>query len=109
MEYRYPQIRPDVIKSLQDYAFDGVPTGDFLRAVLENDLMEAFGRADDDNTAALRWIVSYVYNELPAPCHGSPENVSMWLERFRLAREDAATCSTEELEAAAQILDRGQK
>lgn len=74
------RIRPDVIRSLDRYARERIPTGGFLRAVLSNDLRGAFGRADADNRAALADIVSYVYNFLPAACWGSPQAVAAWLQ-----------------------------
>lgn len=68
-----------ILESLNAYAKEGRPTGGFLRAVLENNLSEAFGRADEENRKCLFEIVSYVYNELPIPCWGSPEKVKAWL------------------------------
>ena len=53
-------------------------TGDFLGAVLSNDLMEAIGRADDDSMASLKYIAMFIYNELPRDCHGSKDIVSQW-------------------------------
>jgi len=68
------------VVSLRSYADSGRPTGGFLRAVLENDLMEAVGRADHSSLVNLADICRYVYNDIPAPCHGSPEKVSEWLQ-----------------------------
>lgn len=70
------------IDGLVRYAFEGVPVGDFLEAVLENNLMEAYGRADETNTYAMLQIVTFVYNYMPAPCHGSPEKVAAWIKWF---------------------------
>ena len=68
-------------KSLDRYAEKRIPTGGFLKAVLENDLQQAFARADNSNYIALRAIVRYVYNHLPADCWGSPEKVKAWLDK----------------------------
>jgi len=68
------------IDGLRRYADDGIPPGGFLMAVLENNLMEAFGRADEQNTLDMVEIAAYVYNEIPSVCHGSPERVTAWLE-----------------------------
>ena len=84
---QYDLIRPDIRASLDRYAERGIPTGDFLRAVLSNDLMDAMGRADDYNRSTLYEICSYVYNELPGLCHGSPEYVNRWLEKHRQRAE----------------------
>lgn len=61
------------------YIVNRTPTGDFLRAVLENNLMEAFGRADRLNTFCMKGIVSFIYNEAPIASHGSPEKVKKYL------------------------------
>ena len=76
---------PEVKESLLRYWHQRIPTGDFLRAVLENNLREAFGRADDTNRRHLGEIVNWCYWELPSPAWGSPEKVRAWL-----AQEDVA-------------------
>jgi len=83
-------MRQDIKESLDRYAKEGVPTGDFLRAVLENDLMEAFGRADIDNREDMFDICSYVYNDIPAASHGSPVKVKKWIEYWGERRRAAA-------------------
>jgi hypothetical protein len=69
--------------SFDRYAQHGIPCGDFLNAVLENNLMESFGRADVQNRFILFDICSYVYNEMPYSCHGSKEKVKAWIESKR--------------------------
>jgi len=64
------------------YAKGQYPTGDFLRAVLENDLMQAFGRADETSLKCLKDIAMFVYNEMPINCHGSKEIVKQWTEQM---------------------------
>jgi hypothetical protein len=54
--------------------------GDFLIALLSNDLMEAFGRADDTNRAAMFEWCRWLYNEAPLGSYGSKEAVRQWLE-----------------------------
>jgi len=75
----YDKIKPEIIASIRRYADQHCPTGDFLRAVLENDLKEAVGRADDYNIRVIPEIVRYCYNEIPCNCWGSPERVKTWL------------------------------
>lgn len=77
----------DAIDSLQHYATSGRPTGGFLQAVLENDLMEAMGRADESSRINLFFICSYIYNDMPAPCWGSPAKVAAWLLMMRERRD----------------------
>lgn len=41
----------------------GYPGGSFVTAIVNNDLMEAFGRADHINLNAIRFYVSLIYNQ----------------------------------------------
>jgi hypothetical protein len=69
----------DLAESLTAYRDHHRPTGDFLRAVLENDLLTACAHADHINRTRLYRIVQFVYSQLPSPCYGSPEKVNAWL------------------------------
>jgi len=62
---------------------DKIPTGGFLRSVLANDLMEAFGRADIYNRKVMFDICSYIHNHMPMTSWGSYEIVDEWLKRKR--------------------------
>ena len=59
------QIPESTMEGLRNYLYEGVPCGNFLSAVIDNDLTEALGRADSDNRKALHSIVGLVYNEFP--------------------------------------------
>ncbi len=67
--------------ALQRYATDRNPVGDFLTAVLENNLLRAVSHADSINIQLLPDYVRYAYNQMPAACWGSPEKVTAWLNR----------------------------
>ncbi len=69
-------------ESIDLYVSTGCPTGGFLNSVLENNLKEAIGRADDDALENLPHIVAYLYNNVPGCCWGSPENVKKWYQDF---------------------------
>lgn len=56
-----------------------IPTGSCVRAILANDLMEAFGRADDRTAVEMKSIVTYIYNKIPGACWGSYGKVDAWL------------------------------
>lgn len=75
-------MRWDVKESLDEYAKNGRPTGGFLEAFLANDLMGAVGRADGDNIQCFREIARYIYNDMPAGCHGSYQKIHDWTNRF---------------------------
>lgn len=68
------------ITSLEEYVRIGRPTGDFLEAILSNDLMDAFGRADFENRGLMFEYTSYVYNKMPIGCHGSRKHYKLWVE-----------------------------
>jgi hypothetical protein len=83
--YRYLgyYVPQNTIDELRRYAFNGVPLGGFLEAVVSNDLVSAVSRADSYNQNNLPALVVYVYNELPAECWGSRETYEHWLDKFR--------------------------
>ena len=62
------------------YLEHGVPPGDFLTAVLENNLMEAVGRADEHSLAGLKGLCSFLYCDVPRLCRGSSERVEQWIK-----------------------------
>ena len=71
----------------------GEHPGGFLTALLSNDLMDAFGRADEDNTAAMRNWVVYLYNYAPSGCFGSPEKFKAWEARGGLLGHEVASAA----------------
>ena len=68
------------------YIEHGIPPGDFLTAVICNDLREACARADDENRYLLWDYVRFFYNYTPTGCWGSPEKMKVWIASFD--RED---------------------
>jgi hypothetical protein len=69
---------PYMTDGLKLYVERGILPGDFLIALLSNDLLEAFRRADDNNTAAMRDWAAFLHNQLPRGCQGSREDVQAW-------------------------------
>ena len=69
------------VQSLQRYIEYHIPTGSFLRCVLENDLFGAVSRADNTNIRRIPEIVLYIRNNLPCESYGSPEKVHTWLTK----------------------------
>jgi len=76
--------------ALLDYVQYGHPVGGFLTAVLENNLKEAFGRADNFNAASLRSIVCWLYNYAPAHCWGRQGAMEYYRECLAKAKEQVA-------------------
>ncbi len=73
----------NVSADLYAYMNDGVPCGDFLTACLENNLANAFGRADEQNRDYLMHIVAFIWNELPGNIWGSQQKVQAHLASFK--------------------------
>lgn len=73
-------IGENMMGALTRYINDRLRPGDFLSAVLSNDLKEACGRADHHNKEILFEYVNYLYNYCPAACWGSYEKVNEWLK-----------------------------
>lgn len=65
--------------AVRRYLFEGVPPGDFLTAVLENDLGEACARADATNRVMLHDYMIFFYNFAPSSSFGSPRLFREWV------------------------------
>ena len=66
-------------EGLRNYFYEGKPAGDFLMAVLRNDLMDVCGRADIKNQRILFEYCRFLYNSAPHGSYGSSDNVKNWL------------------------------
>lgn len=64
---------------LARYIAERRPVGGFLRAVLENDLMNTYRRADEGALPKVHYIVSFLVSHAPADCWGSLDAVVAWL------------------------------
>lgn len=79
-----------MIHTLKEYVIRGVTPGNFMYAVLSNDLKEAFGRADECSASAMRTLVTFCYNEIPGNAWGSPEIVDNWVKSGGLKGQNAS-------------------
>lgn len=75
-------IPEHMMAALADYIERGLKPGDFLCAVIRNDMVEARARADIGNLRALQAYAAYLYDEAPAECWGSAEKMEAWMARF---------------------------
>jgi len=64
---------------LYHYITKGIAPGGFLMAVLENNLRNAVGQADQVNIRAIPEYIQFLYNYAPSGCWGSEEKVDKWL------------------------------
>lgn len=76
----YAQIPAHMQEAIRRYVVQGLQPGDFLTAVITNDLLNAVNRADADNLPLLKLYMRWFYNEAPAPCWGSRQNMTEWMK-----------------------------
>jgi len=74
----YSRLPEHMQGAARRYIENGISGGSFLTEVFSNRLVQAYGRADDQNTAAMRNWADFLYNEAPRGCWGSPELVDEW-------------------------------
>jgi len=67
----------------------GICTGAFLAAVLKNNLVDAFGAADDINAGRMRDWATWLWSDIPAAAWGSVEKMRAWTEARKQAKADA--------------------
>jgi len=64
---------------LQRYIENHIAPGDFLSAVIKNDLKNAVEYADDENLHNLPAYVTFLYNQAPSTCWGSKKIFNQWI------------------------------
>lgn len=67
------------------YLVDFIEPGDFMLAVLRNQLTESFGRADDMNRKHMFEIATFVYEYVPMAARGN--NVESWLAQRKVTAD----------------------
>ena len=67
------------------YLQHGIKPGGFATAVLENNLVEAYGRADETNAACMKDWAGWLYNNAPRGCWGDPGTVQEWMSHRGLS------------------------
>ncbi len=77
--YDYSGLPEGLRDGMKRYVEDGIHAGGFLTACLENDLVGAVNRADENNLPRLQDIVHWLYWEAPHVCWGTKEKVYDWL------------------------------
>lgn len=78
--YGLDRLPQHMHKTARLYVLHGIQGGGFFTALVENNLMRAFARADDANTAALRDWAMWLHIHAPSGCYGSPERVAAWVQ-----------------------------
>ena len=67
-------------EAIADYIVHRDRPGDFLQAIVCNDLGKASAHADGTNVCLLAAYHSFFYTYAPSACHGSKEAMEAWLE-----------------------------
>jgi len=76
----YSKVPVDhMVDAVRRYIEKRIPPGDFLTAVICNDLAKAVRHADEANAKNLITWVRFFYNEIPAVAWGSKEKMKDWL------------------------------
>lgn len=74
----YSRLPEHMQEGARRYIENGIPGGSFLHAVLSNNFVEAFAKADRINSAVMKTWAEWLYNECPLSAWGSEENVAEW-------------------------------
>lgn len=72
-----------ILPGIARYLVSGIVPGDFLTAMLTNDLRGVIQGADDQNIMALPAIWNFLYNNIPSSAWGSRERLAKWVEERR--------------------------
>jgi len=87
MTITYNRVPPHMREEVQAYVETGRVPGDFLVAMLENNLVRVLQLADDINRMQLDQWALFLYHNAPALCWGSKEKVAAWVARRGMANE----------------------
>ncbi len=82
-KFRNFYIPERMMGGIKRYIENGIVPGSFLTAVIQNNLREAVGQADDENLKNIPAYVSYFYNEAPSGCWGSKKKMEEWVDTFQ--------------------------
>ena len=79
----YAAIPDDMKDSIIKYIEYGAEPGNFLTAVITNDLKKAVGHADRTNFELLRMYVQWFYNVAPGESQGDIQKMRSWMQSRR--------------------------
>jgi hypothetical protein len=78
---KYDILPPHMVDGAQLYIERGIEPGDFMLAVLANNLVRACERADQVNLHCMVAWATWLKWECPMPAWGSIEKVDAWIKR----------------------------
>jgi hypothetical protein len=74
----YPEIPAPIRIELTAWVQDGVWPGDFLVAVLSNDLLATVAFEDQFDSKYMKALCVFIYNHMPVDSWGSPKKLRDW-------------------------------
>ena len=77
----YTVLPEHLRKGLEEHIERGHIPGDFLVAVISNNLMAALSLADETSKAALDDILQFMWNAAPSASWGSKEFMMRWSQK----------------------------
>ena len=80
----YSGIPEHMRRGVKLYLKQGLRPGEFLTAILENNLVQSVCRADQINLAQIVEWAKFLYNEMPMGSWGSKEKVNAWIKKRRI-------------------------
>lgn len=80
-------IHERMVNAMVKYIWQGQPVGEFLQAVIGNDLFDAAFRADTVNIRLLKQYAMFFHNTAPPDCFGSRKKYKAWLETGGLSKQ----------------------
>ncbi len=85
-------MNPTTKAGIDRFVQHGTRPGSFVYAILSNNLIKSFRRADLENLRDMNNIVGYCNNHIPGECWGSEEKVQAWMDKKQKEREEAKKC-----------------
>lgn len=80
-----------MVGAVRRYIEHGIEPGDFLSALICNDLSSTFAYADHNNVRLIHNYVRFFYNYAPSECWGSHEKFNNWVKNKGLNWNVAVT------------------
>lgn len=76
----------DSMRSLYQYVTEGSIPGDFVMAILQNDLYGAIGNAPLLEVDGIIALTQYLLICFPIQCYGNPDKVGKWLNETKQSK-----------------------
>jgi hypothetical protein len=84
----YSMLPSHCQEGMKRYIEHGIAPGSFLEAVITNNLVEAFARADFTNRQNIERYVAFLWNECPIGAWGSEKVYQEWVKKGGLCGQE---------------------